>query len=161
MLKGKRGENEVLWATAGDAKVDERRSGDRVGVSQYPRIRGFSCSAELLTLHWDACLWQVQLETFGAASSGGPILRGWPLDVEPEPAEPALPSVSLITSAIRRRLDVRYRVETCVLAIKRLEALGEEWRGGGRGRVGARPGRKSAEKMRWLHEICKQWSHGG
>lgn len=108
---------------------------------------------------WDACLWQAQLETFGAASTGGPTLSGWWWDVEPEPAEPALPSISLM-SAIRRRLDVRYRVETCVLAIKRLEVLGEDWRSGGRGRVGARFGRKAAEKMRWLHEICRRWSHG-
>ncbi|KAN0107372.1 hypothetical protein V8E52_010203 [Russula decolorans] len=111
------------------------------------------------TVDWDACLWQAQLETFGAASTGGPTLPGWRWDVEPGPAEPALPSISL-TSAIRRRVDVRYRVETCVLAIKRLEVLGEDWRSGGRGRVGARFGRKGAEKMRWLHEICRQWSHG-
>jgi hypothetical protein len=125
---------------------------------------------------WDACLWQVQLETFGAAASDGPTLQGWRWNVEPEPADLALLSVSLTVSwllcipkaqmefeqsAIRRRLDVRYRVETCVLAIKRLEVLGEEWRSGGRGRVGARLGRKSTEKMRWLHEICRQWSHGG
>jgi len=109
---------------------------------------------------WDACLWQIQLETFGAAFSGDPTLQGWRWNAEPDPPESALPSASL-TSAIRRRLDQRYRVETCVLAIKRLEVLGEEWRGTGRGRVGARLGRKSAEKMRWLHEICRQWSHGG
>ncbi|KAH9993156.1 hypothetical protein BJV77DRAFT_372098 [Russula vinacea] len=117
-------------------------------------------SSEPRAADWDACLWQVQLETFGAASSGGPTLQGWRWNVEPKPVERVLPSVSL-TSAIRRRLEVRYRVETCALAIKRLEALGEERRGGGHGRVGARLGRKSAEKMRWLHEICRQWSHGG
>lgn len=44
---------------------------------------------------WDACLWQVHLETFGAATTDGPILSGWRWDVEPEPAEPVLPSVSL------------------------------------------------------------------
>jgi len=44
---------------------------------------------------WGACLWQVQLETFGAASSGGPTLQGWRWNVEPEPAEPALPSVTV------------------------------------------------------------------
>lgn len=50
------------------------------------------------TVDWDACLWQTQLETFGAASTGGPTLPGWRWDVEPEPAEPALPSVSLTVS---------------------------------------------------------------
>jgi len=124
----------VLWATAGDAKVDERRSGDRVGVSQYPRIRGFSCSAELLTLHWDACLWQVQLETFGAATVGGPTMPEWRWDVETDLPEPAFRSISL-SSTVRRRLDIRYRVETCILATKRLEILSEEWRNGGNGRV--------------------------
>ena len=47
-----------------------------------------------------------------------------------------------------------------MLANKRLEVFSEEWRGGGRGRVGARLGRKSSEKMRRLHEICREWSHG-
>ena len=46
---------------------------------------------------WDACLWQVQLETFGTASSGGPTLQGWRWNVEPKPAV-ALPSVSLTVS---------------------------------------------------------------
>ena len=46
-----------------------------------------------------------------------------------------------------------------MLAIRRLEVLSEEWHNGGHGRVGARVGRKRAEKMRWLHEICKEWSH--
>ena len=47
---------------------------------------------------WDACLWQEQLETFGAASTSGPILSGWRWDVEPEPAGFALPSISLTVS---------------------------------------------------------------
>jgi hypothetical protein len=47
---------------------------------------------------WDACLWQVQLETFGAAATNGPTLLGWRWDVEPQPAEPVLPSVSLTVS---------------------------------------------------------------
>lgn len=50
------------------------------------------------TVDWDACLWQAQLETFGAASTGGPTLPGWRWDVEPEPSEPALPSISLTVS---------------------------------------------------------------
>lgn len=50
------------------------------------------------TVDWDACLWQAQLETFGAASTGGPTLPGWRWDVEPEPAEPAPPSTSLTVS---------------------------------------------------------------
>jgi hypothetical protein len=61
-------------------------------------------------------------------------------------------------SAIRRRLEVRYRAETCVLMVKRLEVLNEEWRVGSYGRFGVRIGRKSAEKMRWLHEMCREWS---
>lgn len=50
------------------------------------------------TVDWDACLWQAQLETFGAASTGGPTLPGWRWDVEPEPAEPEPPSTSLTVS---------------------------------------------------------------
>jgi len=50
------------------------------------------------TVDWDACLWQAQLETFGAASTGGPTLPGWRWDVEPEPAEPTLPLISLTVS---------------------------------------------------------------
>lgn len=60
---------------------------------------------------------------------------------------------------MRRRLDARYRAETCVLAIKRLEVFSEVWRGGGRGGVGPRLGRKGTEKIRRLHEICGEWSH--
>jgi hypothetical protein len=123
---------------------------------------------------WDTCLWQMQLETFGDANTGGPTLPGWQWDVEPESVEPALPSASVVVSrhlsfcrvnadgkqsAIRRRLDVRYHAETCVLAIKRLEVLDEEWRSKGDGRFGARIRRKSAERMRWLHEMCREWSH--
>lgn len=50
---------------------------------------------------WDACLWQIQLETFGAASSGGPTLQGWRWNVEPDPPEPVLPSASLTVSRPR------------------------------------------------------------
>lgn len=50
------------------------------------------------TVDWEACLWQALLETFGAASTHGPTLPGWRWDVEPEPAEPALSSVSLTVS---------------------------------------------------------------
>ncbi|KAH9963745.1 hypothetical protein BC827DRAFT_1190585 [Russula dissimulans] len=105
---------------------------------------------------WDACLWQVQLETFGTATVGGPTVPEWRWDIGSELPEPALRSISL-SSAVRRRLDIRYRVETCILATKRLETLSEEWRSGGNGRIGARLGRKSAEKMRWLHEVCREW----
>jgi hypothetical protein len=47
---------------------------------------------------WDACLWQVQLETFGTATTGGPTLPGWQWDVEPDPLALALPSVSVTVS---------------------------------------------------------------
>ncbi len=50
------------------------------------------------TVDWDACLWQVQLETFGAASTGGPTLPEWRWGIEPELAQPMLPSVSLTVS---------------------------------------------------------------
>jgi hypothetical protein len=50
------------------------------------------------TVDWDACLWQVQLETFGAAFTGDPTLPGWRWDVEPEPAKPTLASISLTVS---------------------------------------------------------------
>ncbi|KAI9442743.1 hypothetical protein H4582DRAFT_1930637 [Lactarius indigo] len=106
---------------------------------------------------WEACLWQVQLETYGAASTGGPTLQGWRWNVGPVPV---LSSSAPVLSAIRRRLDVRFRAETCVLAIKRHEILSEEWHGGRVGRVSG--GRKGAdwERMRWLHDICREWSHG-
>lgn len=52
------------------------------------------------TVDWDACLWQAQLETFGAAATGGPTLPVWRWDVEPKPAEPALPSISLTVSRL-------------------------------------------------------------
>jgi hypothetical protein len=123
---------------------------------------------------WDACLWQMQLEIFGGANTSGPTLLGWRWDVEPESVKPAFPSASVVVSihsspyrvnsdgkqsAIRRRLDVRYRAETCVLAVKRQEVLDEEWRGKGDGRFGARIGRKNAERMRWLREMCREWSN--
>lgn len=47
---------------------------------------------------WDACLWQVQLETFGSATTGGPTLPGWKWDVEPDRLALALPSVSVTVS---------------------------------------------------------------
>jgi hypothetical protein len=47
---------------------------------------------------WDACLWQVQLETFGAAATNGPTLLGWRWDIEPRPSEPVLPSAPLTVS---------------------------------------------------------------
>ena len=50
------------------------------------------------TVDWDECLWQAQLETFGAATAGGPVLQGWRWDVEPEPAELTLRSISLVVS---------------------------------------------------------------
>jgi hypothetical protein len=53
------------------------------------------------TVDWDACLWQAQLETSGAASTSGPTLPGWRWDVEPEPAEPVLPSIPLTVSRPR------------------------------------------------------------
>ncbi|KAI9510111.1 hypothetical protein F5148DRAFT_1182501 [Russula earlei] len=152
--------------------ADKRRPATLAALSPIviPRDHPFWCverfafvpaPAASRAADWDACLWQVQVETFGAATINGPTLRGWRWDIEAEPAEPALPSVSFIKqSGFRHKLDVRYRVETCVLAIKRLELLGEEWHSGGHGRVGARLGRKSAEKMRWLHEVCREWSHG-
>lgn len=37
---------------------------------------------------WEACLWQVQLETYGAASASGPTLPGWRWNVEPKPVPP-------------------------------------------------------------------------
>ncbi|KAH9062338.1 hypothetical protein EDB87DRAFT_1606459 [Lactarius vividus] len=111
---------------------------------------------------WEACLWQVQLETYGAASFGGPTLPGWRWNVEPEPVSLiSTPSSAPVLSAIRRRLDVRFRAETCVLAIKRHELLSEEWRGGRVGRISG--GRKDVDwerRMRWLHEQCREWSHG-
>jgi hypothetical protein len=50
---------------------------------------------------WDACLWQVYLETFGAAAINGPVLVGWRWDVEPHRAEPSLPSNTLTVSSAR------------------------------------------------------------
>jgi hypothetical protein len=47
---------------------------------------------------WDACLWQVNLETFGAASTNGPILPGWRWDLEPHPTGPALPFAPITVS---------------------------------------------------------------
>ncbi|KAI9453164.1 hypothetical protein BJY52DRAFT_861352 [Lactarius psammicola] len=110
---------------------------------------------------WEACLWQVQLETYGVASADGPTLPRWRWNVEPSPVPPVpAPSSAPVLSAIRRRLDVRFRAETCVLAIKRHEVLSEEWRGGRVGRVSGRRKSVDWERMRWLHEICREWSHG-
>ena len=50
---------------------------------------------------WDACLWQVQLETFGAATINGPTLVGWRWNVEPHSAERAPPSYTLTVSNAR------------------------------------------------------------
>ncbi|KAI0293354.1 hypothetical protein B0F90DRAFT_1402213 [Multifurca ochricompacta] len=49
---------------------------------------------------WDACLWQVQLETFGAASTGGPLLHGWRWDTAPHPErlQSVPPSASVMVS---------------------------------------------------------------
>jgi hypothetical protein len=49
---------------------------------------------------WDACLWQVHLETFGAAATNGPTLVGWRWDIEHR-AGPALPSDALAVSSTR------------------------------------------------------------
>ena len=44
---------------------------------------------------WETCLWQVKLETYGAASVGGPTILGWRWNVEHE----SVPLVSTPTSA--------------------------------------------------------------
>jgi hypothetical protein len=63
---------------------------------------------------WDACLWQVQLETFGAAVTNGPTLLGWRWAIEPRPSESLLPSAPLTVSnapfsnpAVRRSVNRR------------------------------------------------------
>jgi len=48
---------------------------------------------------WDACLWQVQLVTFGAATIGGPRVPEWRWGVEAELPEPALRFISLSVSS--------------------------------------------------------------
>jgi hypothetical protein len=48
---------------------------------------------------WDACLWQVHLETFGAATTDGLTLPMWEWNIEPGSAENVLPSVSLAVSS--------------------------------------------------------------
>lgn len=47
---------------------------------------------------WDACLWQVQLETFGVAATNGPTLLGWQWDIEPRPSESVLPSALTVSN---------------------------------------------------------------
>jgi len=47
---------------------------------------------------WDACLWQVQLETFGTAATNGLTLLGWRWDIEPRPSESVLPSAPFTVS---------------------------------------------------------------
>ena len=47
---------------------------------------------------WDACLWQVKLETYGAAIASGPILPGWRWSVEHKlPSTPS--SVPILVSS--------------------------------------------------------------
>ena len=47
---------------------------------------------------WDACLWQVKLETYGAAIASGPILPGWRWNVEHKlPSTPS--SVPVLVSS--------------------------------------------------------------
>jgi hypothetical protein len=55
----------------------------------------------VLPADWDACLWQVYLETFGAAATNGPTLVGWRWNVEHYRAEPALPSDPLRLGSAR------------------------------------------------------------
>ena len=55
---------------------------------------------------------------------------------------------------MKRRLSGRYRSESCVLAAKRIEALGA---GAGAGPGG---GQADGKRLRWLRRVCREW-HGG
>ena len=49
---------------------------------------------------WDACLWQVKLETYGAAIASGPILPGWRWSVEHKPPSTPSPAPVLVSNTL-------------------------------------------------------------
>ncbi|KAI0058005.1 hypothetical protein BV25DRAFT_1811494 [Artomyces pyxidatus] len=95
---------------------------------------------------WDECLWQLHLETFGHIAALAVPRWQW------AEARSSAQALSPVMVAIRRRLGARYRSETCVLALKRLEAFAIGERG--------RTRRVDAEKVRWLERTCKEWTSG-
>lgn len=69
-------------------------------------------------------------------------------------------------NAIRKRLSARFKSETCVLAVRKLEMLGTDENEhapdlkqisddgrGGKGRVEV----EFARRMKWLKETCREW----
>ncbi|KAI0700877.1 hypothetical protein BC835DRAFT_1265691 [Cytidiella melzeri] len=93
------------------------------------------------SMDWSECLWQIWLESFG--------------DVETKPTSdwiqelrPAV-NVSAAETRIHRRLSMKYRSETCVLATRQLVAL----RSSGRD--------ADTIKARWLKRHCREWTVGG
>ena len=104
---------------------------------------------------WDACLWQLWLDSFGDVK---PLqIPEW---TDRQPVALAMNSalVSLISSSVvfswlntkqnklRQRLSSKYRAETCVLAGKRLDAL----------RITNNEGGRGITMAAWLKSVCEK-----
>ncbi|KAI0093341.1 hypothetical protein BDY19DRAFT_989988 [Irpex rosettiformis] len=92
------------------------------------------------SMEWAECLWQLWLDNYG--------------DVEVKPTSDwiqeskATANTSDIEVKLHRRLGLKYRSETCVLATRQLAALRSSDRNA------------DAIKSRWLKATCREWANG-
>ncbi|KAI0311421.1 hypothetical protein OF83DRAFT_1068864 [Amylostereum chailletii] len=94
------------------------------------------------TADWDACLFHLHLATFGSFRLPTPSLVQihTPVSDSPHDSNTPLPPYAATDTAIYRRLHLRYRSESCVLALKRQESLPHD-----------------RARLRWLKSACKDW----
>lgn len=125
-----------------------------------PRNHSIWCTERLFLADsrdgdWDACLWQLWLNSFGDIE----ILKAsdWAFnDLFMPPMNSAVVSLSqeiadFLCSAefrdknkLRQRLSFKYRSETCILARNRLAALG----------IANEKGKGGVSKATWLKQVC-------
>ncbi|KAI0344601.1 hypothetical protein BDW22DRAFT_1326705, partial [Trametopsis cervina] len=90
---------------------------------------------------WTECLWQIWLEHSGNIEVKP--TSDWIHDTNPNT------NASPLEVKVRRRLSLKYRGETCVLATRQLAALRSS------------DGTVDVMKARWLKRHCREWMNGG